>query len=274
MTRKVLFIMDDIIESLKDLGLNSYEAKVYVALLKKYPATGYEVAKIADIPQSRAYDTLKSLENSKIVTSSTDKPQTFTPIKPKELTKRYRRKIESNLDFLEKKLPDVKSDYNEPILPVLNSGEIREKMIEIIKSAKHDIYIEIWSADFKYIEQHLFDAYNRGLDIKIVGYDNFNYNFGTVYKHKNGREIERSLGGRMIFMNADDKEGLFGNIDKKVIWTKNPEVIFLLKEFIVHDMYLLDIEESFPEQLKYFYGNGLKRLKEKILSQNSKFIIH
>ena len=54
--------MDEIVEKLKELGLNSYEAKVYVALLKKYPATGYEIGKIADIPQARAYDTLKSLE--------------------------------------------------------------------------------------------------------------------------------------------------------------------------------------------------------------------
>lgn len=266
--------MNEIVESLKDIGLNSYEAKVYVALLKKYPATGYEVAKLADIPQSRAYDTLKALENAKIVTSSTTKPQTFTPIKPKELTKRFRRKIESNLDFLEKKLPDVKTDYNEPILPISDMSEIRGKLIEIIKGAKEDIYLEIWAYDFKFIEQYLFDAYSRGLDIKIVGYDNFDCKFGTVFKHKNGREIEHSLGGRMIFMIADGNEGIFGNIEKKVIWTKNLDVIFLLKEFIVHDMYLLDIEDNFPEQLKYFYGAGLKRLKEKILSKNSKFNIH
>jgi len=266
--------MNDIIESLKELGLNSYEAKVYLALLKKYPATGYEVAKLADIPQSRAYDTLKALENEKIVTSTGDKPQTFVPVKPKELTKRFRRKIEANLDFLEKKLPDVKTDYNEPILPILGQSEIRSKLIEIIKAAKNEIYLEIWSYDFKYVEQYLFDAYNRGLDIKIVGYDNFKCNFGTVFEHKNGRELEHSLGGRMLFLIADNSEGLFGNIEKKVIWTKNSDVIFLLKEFIVHDMYLLDIEENFPEQLKYFYGAGLKRLKERILNRNSKYIIH
>ena len=266
--------MNDIIESLKEIGLNSYEAKVYLALLKKYPATGYEVAKLADIPQSRAYDTLKALEAERIVTSTSDKPQTFTPIKPKELTKRFRRKIESNLDFLEKKLPDVKSDYNEPILPISGSSDIRSKLIEIIKSAKNDLYLEIWAYDFKYIEQYLFDAYNRGLDIKIVGYDNFQCNFGTVFKHKNGRELEHSLGGRMLFLIADNNEGLFGNVEKKVIWTKNSDVVFLLKEFIVHDMYLLDIEENFTEQLKYFYGAGLKRLKDRILNKNSKYTIH
>ncbi len=266
--------MNDVIESLKELGLNSYEAKVYLALLKKYPATGYEVAKLADIPQSRAYDTLKSLEIAKIVTSTGDKPQTFIPIKPKELTKRFRRKIESNLDFLEKKLPDVKDDYNEPIHALSGTVEIRSKIIELIKSAQNDIYIEIWSQDFKYIEQHLFDAYNRGLDIKIVGYDNIQCPFSTTFNHKNGRELEHALGGRMIFLIADSAEGIFGKIESKVIWTKNPQIIFLLKEFIVHDMYLLDIEDSFPEQLKYFYGAGLKKLKEKILSKNSKYNIH
>ena len=44
--------MADLIEKLKEIGFNTYEAKVYVALLKKYPATGYEVAKLANIPQS------------------------------------------------------------------------------------------------------------------------------------------------------------------------------------------------------------------------------
>ena len=266
--------MNDVIESLKELGLNSYEAKVYIALLKKYPATGYEVAKLADIPQSRAYDTLKSLETAKIVSSTGEKPQTFIPIKPKDLTKRYRRKFESNLDFLEKKLPDVKNDYNDPIHPVSGISEIREKMTEIIKSAKSDIYLEIWSHDFKYIEQYLFDAYNSVLYIKIVGYDTFQVPFGTVFKHKNGRELELSLGGRMVFLLADNTEGLFGKSESKAIWTKNPQIVFLLKEFIVHDMYLLDIEDSFPEQLKYFYGAGLKKLKDKILSKNSKYNIH
>ncbi len=55
--------MDNIVEKLKALGFNSYEAKVYIALLKKYPATGYEVSQMADIPQSRAYDRLQVIKS-------------------------------------------------------------------------------------------------------------------------------------------------------------------------------------------------------------------
>lgn len=271
---------DEVVEKLKELGLNSYEAKVYLALLKKYPSTGYEVAKLADIPQSRAYDTLKSLEIAGIAVSSGTKPETYTPIKPKELTKRYRRKITSTLDFLEKKLPNVKSDHTEPIMTVTGTIPIMDKAVEIITNAQKEIYMEIWAKDFKQLESALRDAYDRGLDIKIVGYDTLQTVAGTVFQHASGREIEYSLGGRMIFIAADNAEGLFGKTentkhnDAQVIWTKNEDIVFLLKEFIVHDMYLIDVEENLVEQMKYIYGKGFKRLKDKVLGSNATYMIH
>ncbi|MCI1274296.1 MAG: hypothetical protein LKG27_07695 [Clostridiaceae bacterium] len=265
--------MDEIIEKLKQLGLNSYEAKVYLALLKKYPITGYEVSQLSNVPQARAYDTLKTLEAMQIVTSNNEKPVKYTPIKPKELTKRYRRKIDSALDFLDKKLPNVKDNHNEPILHVSGYLPILDKLIEAIKNAKREIYIEIWAQDFKYLENHLLDAYNRGLNVKIVGYgEQFVSNFGAVFLHTGLRVMPSQAGQRYLFMTIDDEEGLFGEMfnpktdDTNFIWTKNLEIVNLIKAFIAHDMCLIDIEQHFPEQLKYFYGAGLKKLRERVLS--------
>ena len=176
--------MDEIVEKLKEIGLNEYQSKVYIALLKKFPATGYEISKLANIPQSRAYDTLKALESMHIVIPSNTKPVTYTPIKPKELTKRYKRKIDSTINFLEKKLPNVKEEeYTEPILSISGRTKILDKIIEIIKNAQKTIFISLWAQDFKYLETYLLDAYNRGLDIKIVKYDNFTCNFGKTFQH-------------------------------------------------------------------------------------------
>ena len=209
--------MDEIVEKLKEIGLNEYQSKVYIALLKKFPATGYEISKLANIPQSRAYDTLKTLESMHIAIPSNTKPITYTPIKPKELTKRYKRKIDSTINFLEKKLPNIKEEeYTEPILSISGRTKILDKIIEIIKNAQKTIFISLWAQDFKYLETYLLDAYNRGLDIKMVKYD-------------------------------------------------NSEIVFLIKAFTVHDMYMIDIEDNFPEQLRYFYGAGLKKLRDKIL---------
>lgn len=66
--------MEDLIEKLKDIGLNGNEAKVYIALVKKFPLTGYEISKMANIQQARAYDALKSLEAKQIVLPSNTKP--------------------------------------------------------------------------------------------------------------------------------------------------------------------------------------------------------
>ena len=272
--------MVDIVERLKEIGLNSYEAKVYIALLKKYPATGYEVSKLANIPQSRTYDTLKALEQKHIVVTTGKKPVEYTPIKPSELTKQYKRKMTSTIDFLEKNLPQVKENYIEPIVNITGRGDIYSKILEVIQSAKKEVYLEVWSSDFKILEQELLNAYNRNVEIRMVGYDNFKSNFGMVFEHAFAREIEHSIGGRMIILCVDDSEGIIGhvsstkNADTNIIWTKNPEVVFLIKEFIVHDMYLIDVEENLIEQMYYIYGKGLKRLKDKILGPNTSFRIH
>lgn len=264
--------MNEIVEKLKELGLNTYEAKVYLALLKKYPATGYEISKLADVPQARAYDTLKALENAQIVVASKDKPVTYTPIKPKELTKRYKRKIDLTINFLDKKLPDLKEDYVEPILTICGETKISEKIIELIQNAHKHIYLEIWAQDYKVFEPYLIEAYNRGIEIKIVGYDTFSSPFGMVFQHSGTSILDYNKGKRFLFLTIDDKEGLFGqmvssgkNANTRMIWTKNEEIVFLMKSYITHNMFLIDIEDHFPEQLRYFYGHGLKKLKDKIL---------
>ena len=104
--------------------------------------------------------------------------------------------------------------------------------------------------------------------------------FGLIFEHGSAKEIEASLGGRMIILAADNEEGIIGNSSSinaenlHVVWTKNAGVVFLIKEFIVHDMYLLDIEGNLSEQLKFVYGKNLKSLRDKILGANSVYRIH
>lgn len=274
--------MADLVEKLKEIGFNTYEAKVYIALLKKYPATGYEVSKLANIPQSRTYDTLKILEEKNIVASTNTKPATYTPVKPKQILTSYQRKMSSTLNYLEKHLPEVKDNYNEPIVTITGKQKIQNKILEVIQNAKREIYIEVWSQDFKLFEQELLNAYNRNVEIRIVGYDNFTSKFGLVFEHAFARDIEMSLSGRMVIIAADDSEGVIGKIssykndstDTNIIWTQNKSIVFIIKEFIVHDMYLIDVEENLVEQMKYIYGKGFKRLKDKVLGSNALYMIH
>lgn len=267
--------MDKIVESLKELGFNTYEAKVYVALLKKFPATGYEVSKFADIPQSRTYDTLKTLVNKQIVTSTQEKPIVYSPIKPTELTKRFKRKITNNIEFLEKNLPDIKDEYMEPILPVIGNTQAKEKILEVISNAKKTIYLEIWSQDYKQIEKDLLNAYNRNVDIRIVGYDRLQSRFGLVYEHPHAKKLEANFNGRVVIITVDKKEAFYCKIPTSMneratgIYTKNEDIVYLIEELIIHDMLLLDIQHNMTEELMYKYGTGFKHLYDKILGADN-----
>jgi len=265
--------MEDLIEKLKDLGLSGNEAKVYIALVKKFPLTGYEISKIANIQQARAYDALNSLEAKGIVLPSNSKPVAYTPIKPKELTKRYKRKINSTLDYLEKKLPTVKENSVEPIVPISGSFNAHEKIIELIQAAKKEIFLLISSSDHKYFENVLIDAYNRGVEIKISGYDNFAPTFGRIFAQTPMSVLDNKSSQKTILLVIDNSEGIYGALkpnpksgDIELIWSQNPDVVYLIKSFITHSMYITDIESNFPEQLKYFYGAGMKKLREKVLN--------
>ena len=133
--------MTKLIESLKEIGFNTYEAKVYIALLKKHPATGYEISKLSEVPQARTYDTLNVLAQKGIVTATQEKPVRYIPIKPKELTKNYKKRMTQNVDYLEKHLPEVKDQCFKPILPMTDENDIKSKIIDMINSAEKEIYL-------------------------------------------------------------------------------------------------------------------------------------
>ena len=51
----------DLQKRLMQIGFTEYEAKVYLAMLNAYPATGYQLSKESGVPRSMVYEALKRL---------------------------------------------------------------------------------------------------------------------------------------------------------------------------------------------------------------------
>src|SRR3989338_11696495 len=63
-------------------GLNIYETKVWLALLTKGVASAGEIAEISDVPRSRTYDVLESLEKQGFAMQKIGKPVKYLAVKP------------------------------------------------------------------------------------------------------------------------------------------------------------------------------------------------
>ena len=53
-----MIVDQKILEKLKHFNLNSYQAKLWTALLSRGVATAGELSDISNVPRSRAYDVL------------------------------------------------------------------------------------------------------------------------------------------------------------------------------------------------------------------------
>jgi len=263
--------MEELIEKLKDVGFNGYEAKVYIALLQYGNSTGYEVSKNSGIPQARAYDTLKALETKKIIISTGEKPLTYMPVDPSEILSRYQEKQEKSIEFLKNNLLNFSGDYVEPIINVRDRNIVKDNIIKLVSNAKKEILLEAWGDEFDKYKQYFIDAHNRGVDIKIVGYKNLDFDFGLVYQHSGGDSVEKMVGKCFILV-VDENEALISieNDVKKVdaVCTKNKTLVFITKEMIIHDMFLIDIENTLGGVLPEIYGENIIKLREKLLGKD------
>ncbi|MFH1587882.1 MAG: helix-turn-helix domain-containing protein [Candidatus Diapherotrites archaeon] len=70
--------MKKLIDLIKQLGLNEYESKAYVALLNSGTSTAGVVSEKAGIPRARVYDVLVSLQNKGFISHKPVKPVKYS----------------------------------------------------------------------------------------------------------------------------------------------------------------------------------------------------
>ena len=96
-------------EQLRGLGLNSYEVKIWTALLSRGVSTAGELSDIANVPRSRSYDVLESLEKKGFVVMKLGKPIKYIAVPPKEVVERVKRNVQDYAKEEIKKLTDLKN---------------------------------------------------------------------------------------------------------------------------------------------------------------------
>ncbi|MFP3289808.1 MAG: helix-turn-helix domain-containing protein [Candidatus Nanopusillus acidilobi] len=105
-----MVISEELVEKIKSsFNLNTYEARIWLALLMKGIATAGELADIADIPRSRAYDVLESLEKKGFVIMKLGKPIKYLAVPPNEVVERVKRRYEETMSRRINELEKVKT---------------------------------------------------------------------------------------------------------------------------------------------------------------------
>ncbi len=112
-------------------SLNLYEVKIWTALLSRGVATAGELSDIANVPRSRSYDVLETLEKKGFVMMKLGKPIKYIAVPPSEVLERVKKSLMEEAEERVKRLEELKSSE---LLSELNS--LHSKGIELVDPAE------------------------------------------------------------------------------------------------------------------------------------------
>lgn len=217
----------DFLTKVKAFGLNSYEAKLWTALLSRGVSTAGELSDIADVPRSRTYDVLESLEKKGFIIMKLGKPIKYLAVDPKEVITRVQTSIQKDANVQlgmidELKESDVLTELSllhnqgvDAINPTDYSGSFRSRdssydhLEAMFKSAETSITIVTTEEGLKrkisYFAKTLEKAAKRGVKVRIAAKINDKKVLDAV---KDFAEIKNTdLNSRFIII--DGKELMF-----------------------------------------------------------------
>jgi sugar-specific transcriptional regulator TrmB len=254
-----MLVQPELIKKIKDLGLNSYEAKIWTALLSRGVSSAGELSDISNVPRSRTYDVLESLEKKGFIMMKLGKPIKYMAIPPSEVINVIKKKIKEDsakqeLQMDELKDSDVLIELSalhtngiESIEPTDLVGLVKDRhniydhMDSMIKNAEKTVCIMTSTDGLSRKAQQLKKTFkklsDKGVTVKIL-----------VPQHKDVEKYSQELkdiaeiktiqGMNARFVIVDDQHILFMITDDKKIhpsydvgvWVKTPYFAAALKE--------------------------------------------
>lgn len=124
-------------------SLNLYEVKIWAALLSRGVSTAGELSDIANVPRSRSYDVLESLEKKGFVVMKLGKPIKYLAVPPTEVLERVKKNMRKQAEEKVTRLDELK---NTEVLQELNS--LHSQGIDLVEPAdlsgslrgRHNLY--------------------------------------------------------------------------------------------------------------------------------------
>lgn len=115
---------------LQRFGFTSTEGKVYIALLRLSPATGYAVAREAGLARANTYGALETLAGRGVVSRLPGRPARFVAEPPEALVGRLGRESERNLEQLAQRLATVERSRPDAAMPVVSTLSDRAAVLD------------------------------------------------------------------------------------------------------------------------------------------------
>jgi sugar-specific transcriptional regulator TrmB len=235
------------IDNLVKIGFSEYEAKAYVALLRKNPVTGYELSKLSGVPRSMIYEVLGKLTaRGAAITLYKEGVTKYAPMPAAELLEKLRQEYEGLISLLQADLAALITasdlDY---VWNIEGEENVMAKAREAIGQAQSRVHLALSPAVFPSLTPALEEAIGRGLRVVVYTMSPLDLPGDQVVIASTPEEAQDQAGGLGLILVIDGEEVLIGEwlttAQARASWTRSPLLVSIAEHHLRTDPYLPQI---------------------------------
>ena len=261
---------------LMSLGFSEYEARVYIGLLRKSPATAYEISKNTGIPRANAYGTCESLVRKNAVEIIDDRPARFAPVPPEMLLANIAKQTTELCNVVVKNLKSLSQNEDHAFIWSLRGeGPVNAKISEMIADAQSHIWIKAASELLDTHREALIQSLRLNKDIRCVivlfgtDRDRFQFNEKTTVHLHEGSGVRLGNADNLFTVTVDHKTALTARMSGEVLaaYTSHEPIVTMAETIIRHDIYIAEIFSKLGYEIEKEFGRHLSKIREKYFSK-------
>jgi Cd2+/Zn2+-exporting ATPase len=260
--------MNGLRNKLQKIGFTEYESKVYIALLKENPATGYQVSKGSGVPRSMVYEVLSRLHSRGAVLEMIEGRATYyRPLPPEILLDQHQANLAQLIQDLRPALSQIyESTSDDRVWSLTDTDAIYAYCEQMISKATREVYLVLDDHSLAILTPALENLVEQEVDINILLTGSSSISFGNVIYHP---PLESELQGltETVLVLIDDLELLVGRVsqDSMATITTNAHLILIARQFVWMEFFTQRIYTQLGPELLDRLAPDDRRIFESLL---------
>jgi sugar-specific transcriptional regulator TrmB len=158
---------EDTVEGLKQLGLTTYEARVFLALQKLGRGTASEISEITDVPRSQVYGAAEGLEKRGLIETQQSTPTVYRPVPLEQartqLLERLAQTGAETFDYLDEvQNTEEREERTESIWMISGRDSITSRTVNLVEQTDERLLYAVDDPDL--VTPALVDAFAAAAD--------------------------------------------------------------------------------------------------------------
>lgn len=237
----------EIVAALRQLGFAEYEARAYVALVRRSPLNGYELAKASGIPRANVYGVLERLAARRAIVRLDEPGGTrYAPVPPAELMERLGgefRQVAADASSALESLEQATEP--EPVWNVRGYRALLDQARAGVKAATRSLLLAVWPQEAAALRDEITAADDGSVNVttlclaaceQVCGGCR-----GRVYRYR----ATAAGAPRRLVVVADDEEAVAGEIGRDgaahSVRTRQPLIVDLCRSSVLGNIALASV---------------------------------